>query len=346
MTSGMSTLVTRRGFVGGAAALSVATRPTGARAAVPDDVIAAAKREGKLVYWGPEEIPLVRAMAARFNQTYPGIEITHFRIEPGPAAQRMVAESQAGQVNVDAFDLPLLYMTPILDRGLAEKFDWHGGFGTDPDYLLYDSRAVTNWNLTVPICINTDLVQPGEITSWDDLLKPKWRGKVLLEARGIGPAILMEKWGEERTVDWIGRLKDNKPVILVGGSPAAEALSSGRVAVAIGTYASKIALMKEAGAPVDFLTVGPIPAMIYVNAVATGCAHPNAARLWAAWMASAAGSKAVWECARFGHMQGPFMSPIGEAYRKAGAEIVLEVTDPVVNQHRLTAAAAAIGAMK
>jgi hypothetical protein len=40
------------------------------------------------------------------------------------------------------------------------------------------------------------------------------------------------------------------------------------------------------------------------------------------------------------------MSPIGEAYRKAGAEIVLEVTDPVVNQHRLTAAAAAIGAMK
>ena len=341
MTGGM----TRRAMVAafGAATLGVGTP---AWATAVEDVVAAAKREGKLVYWGPEEIPLVRAMIGRFNATYPGIEVTHFRIEPGPAAQRIVEEAQAGQSNVDAFDMPLLYMTPILDRGLAEPYDWHGVFGTDPDYIYYDGRAVSCWDLEVPICINTDLVQPGEIRSWDDLLQPKWRGKVLLEARGLMFAILMAKWGEQQTIDYITRLKENKPVILVGGSPAAEALASGRVSVALGTYSSKIDLMRKAGAPVDWLTVGPIPAMIYVMAVNKGCAHPNAARLWAAWMTSEKGSKDVFETANFGLVHGRNISPNGQKMRAAGAEVVLESTDPVLNKHRLTATAAAIGALK
>jgi len=338
---------TRRALLAGATAIAgAAAFGRGAQAANWDAIAAAARQEGKLVYWGPEEIPLVHAMIARFNAAFPGIEVTHFRIEPAPALQRILAEGQAGQVNVDAFDMPLLYMKQVLDRNLAAKVDWVGDFATDPDYVLYDGRAISCWDLEIPLCINTDLVQPGEIKSWDDLLAPKWKGKVLLEARGLGLAVLMAKWGEQPVLDWIAKLRANNPVIVVGGSPAAEALSSGRVAVAIGTYSSKIDLMKKAGAPVDWLTVSPIPSLVYVMSVAQGCAHPNAAKLFSAWIASEKGAQAVYETTNFGLVHGHNISPNGRKMREAGAEIVLEASDSDLNQHRLTAVAAAIGALK
>jgi iron(III) transport system substrate-binding protein len=320
--------------------------PALVEAATPMDALyEAAKREGKMAYWGPEEIPLIRALIARFNATYPGIQVTHFRIEPAPAIQRMVAEGQAGQVNVDAFDSPLTYMQLVLDRNMAEQVDW-APYGVEPDYIFYNGRAISCWDLEIPLCINTDLVQPGEIKSYDDLLQPKWRGKVLLEARGLPLAILMRTWGEQRTLDYIAQLKKNDPVILVGGSPSAEALSSGRVAVVIGTYSSKIDLMAKQGAPVGWLTVSPIPSIVYVMCVAKGCKSPNAAKLWAAWIASAEGAKAVLDTTNFGLVHGGHLSPNGQKMHAAGAEIVLEETDPTLNQHRLTEVAAAIGALK
>jgi iron(III) transport system substrate-binding protein len=337
--------VHRRSVLGGIGAGLLA--PALSHAATPlDGLYEAAKREGKLTYWGPEEVPLIRALIGRFNATFPGIEVTHFRIEPAPAIQRMVAEQQAGQVNVDAFDSPLLYMHTVLDRNLADKVDWTGKYGVEEDYVFYDGQAISCWDLEMPLCINTDLVQPGEIKSWDDLLAPKFRGKVLLEARGLPLAILMRKWGDEKTLDYIAKLKENKPVILVGGSPAAEALASGRVAVVIGTYSSKIDLMRKAGAPVDWITVSPIPSIIYVMCAAKGCAHPNAARLWAAWIASAQGAKDLYETTNFGLVHGNNLSPNGRKMRAAGAEVVLEDSDVKENQRRLTAAAAAIGALK
>jgi len=342
--------VGRRGVISGASALGLGLGVVGQAAhADPAGEIAelyrAAKVEGKLVYWGPEEVPLVRAMIGRFNQAFPGIEVTHFRIEPAPSLQRMLAEQQAGQVNVDAFNQPLLYMQQVLDHQLADQVEWARLYGADPELVFYDGRAISCWDLEMPLCINTDLTKPGEIKSWEDLLLPRWRGKVLLEARGLPLAILMRSWGEQRVLDYIAKLKENKPVILLGGSPAAEALASGRVAVAIGTYSSKIDLIRKSGGPVDWLTVGPIPSIVYVMCAAKGCAHPNAARLWAQWIAGA-GAKDVLETANFGLVHGKNVSPNGMKMRAAGAEVVLEETDVVANRRHLEMAAQAIGALK
>ena len=341
----------RRALLGGFAAAALPARL--ARADPSANVAAlhrAAQAEGKLVYWSPEEVPLARAMIARFTATYPGIEVTQFRIEPASAAHRMLAEHQAGQVNVDVFNMPLLFMQPILEQQLVVPVDWVGLYGADPELVMYDGRGICAWDLEMPLCINTDLTSRDAITAWEDLLAPAWRGRVLLEARGLPLAILMREprdggWGEARVLDYIARLKANDPVVLLGGSPAAEALASGRVAVAIGTYSSKIDLYRRAGGPVDWLTVGPIPSIVYAMCVSNGCAHPNAARLWAQWTAGP-GAKDVFETSNFGLVHGRTLSPNGQKMRAAGARIVLEDSDVAANQRRLSLAAASIGALK
>ena len=92
---------------------------------------------------------------------------------------------------------------------------------------------------------------------------------------------MVNKWGEQKTLDYIKRLMENKPLIVVGGSPAAEALDERK---SIGPYAGKINFFKQDGAPVDWALVGPITAMIYTTLVPKGAHNPNVARLFCAWL--------------------------------------------------------------
>ncbi|MBM2831436.1 MAG: Ferric transporter ATP-binding subunit, partial [Dehalococcoidia bacterium] len=86
-----------------------------------------------------------------------------------------ISIADAGLVQAPAVALP----------SLAEKDVWkvhprqHG-----PDGVFVLGRGI---NLTT--VINTDLVKKGEITSWNDLLDPKWRDKmVMTDPRpGSGP---------------------------------------------------------------------------------------------------------------------------------------------------------------
>lgn len=340
---------TRRGILttlAGGLIAGAAARPNLALGATEGDIVAAARKEGKLVFWGAEEVPKIRRVAQKFAKRYPGIEFEQFRIEPGPAIERIISEYEAGQTNVDVFDSPIVYLDPILERKLAETADWTGTLGVPKEYVYYGGRAVACFNLEIPLCYNTNMVKSDEITSWQDLLEPKWKGKVLLEARGTAFAILATKWGIDKTVDYIKRLKANDPVIMIGGSPTAEALASGRVAVAIGTYVGKIDLMKTQGAPVDWLLVSPITAMIYMTLVAKGAKHPNAARLYTAWLTTPEGQAALFEELHYGFVVGSNLSPNGIKMRDAHVEVLQESSDPNTDRKLLETVAAAIGALK
>jgi len=342
--------LTRRGLLrtlaGSALVPATAMLPRLALGESQQDVVAAAQKEGKLVFWGAEEVPKIRRLAQKFAKQYPGIEFEQFRIEPGPAIQRIISEHDAGQSNVDIFDSPVSYLDPILDRDLVARYDWNGVFGVPEDHIYYDGRALACFNLEIPICYNTNKVKPGDVKSWEDLLDPKWKGQVLLEARGAALAVLATKWGVDKTVDYIKKLKANDPVIMIGGSPTAEALASGRVALAIGTYVGKIDLMKRDGAPVDWLLVGPVTAMVYMMLVAKEAKHPNAARLFTAWLTTAEGQAALYEELHYGFDVGSNLSPNGIKMRDAHVEVWQETTDPKTDRKLLETVAAAIGALK
>lgn len=287
---------------------------------------AAAKAEGKVVIWTPLDMDLYRRISAKFAERYPGVQIESFRIQPGPAVERLVTEAKAGRISVDALDPNIAYFPVLIERDLVEPYPWDQVFGIEPQRLLFDKRAVVLGHYDMPIGYNTDLVRADQIKSWDDVLDPKWRGKILLEARGSGLAILSLKWGEQKTLDYVKRLMDNRPILTKGAQGAAEALAGGQAAIAIGAYAARLTLFKEAGAPVDWARVGPIPSQLVAIAPIKGAPHPNAAKLLAAFWASADAQNIFYDSQRFG-MVGYYMSPRGEELRKKGIEVVLETTE-------------------
>jgi iron(III) transport system substrate-binding protein len=306
---------------------------------------AAAKREGKVVVWTPLEIAFYQKIAASFARRYPGLQIEPFRIQPGPAIERLVAEARAGQVNVDVIDPNIAYLPILFERGLIVPYPWSKVFGIDPQRTLFDSRALVLGHYDLPIGYNTTLVGAGDIKSWDDLTDPKWRGKLLLEPRGFALGILAAKWGKDRVLAYIKRLMDNHPILTKGAQSTAEALADGQGAVAIGAYAARLVLFKEAGAPVDWARVGPVPAQQVAIAPIKGGPHPNAAKLLAAYWAGAEAQRIFYDEQRYG-MVGYYLSPRGTELKQRGLEVVLETTDIDTDRHNLEVVGRAIGGMK
>ena len=324
-----------------------------AAAALParaDDTLAsvheAAKKEGKVVFWSSNDVIANQNSARRFAQRFPGVEVEPYKIEPGPAIERIIGESGAGRLTCDVVDSPISYTQLLFDRGLAISYPWEKVFGVDKQSVLFDGRALYTYNLDVPIAFNTTMAKASDFKSWDDLLDPKWRGKILLEGRGIVFPLLALAWGEDRTFDYLRKLLANKPIIIKGGTPTIEALAGGQGAVAVGTYGGRVLQYQKDGAPVDWARVGPIPAMIYVQMALKGAPHPNAALLWNYWTTTPEHQEELYKHHYFGRLTGPNVSPLGQMMRDAHAEVVVETTDSKEMQRLLVKAGGMISGDK
>jgi len=346
----MRRLMTRRHAVGGLAATGLAPGLASSAAWADDETIQsiyeAAKKEGKVVFWSSNDVVANMASAKRFAQKFPGIEVEAYKIEPGPAIERIIAESGAGKLSCDVVDAPISYTQAMFDRGLAISYPWEKVFGVGKDDVLFDGRALYSYNLDVPIAFNTQLAKASDFKSWEDLTNPKWSGKVLLEARGIVFPLLTLAWGEDKTFDYLKRLLDNKPIIIKGGTPTIEALAGGQGSVAVGTYGGRVLQYQKDGAPVDWARVGPIPAMIYVQMAVKGAPHPNASKLWAWWTVTPDHMQELYAHHYFGRLTGPNISPLGKMMQDAGAQVVIETTDSKEMQRLLVKAGAMIGGLR
>ena len=262
------------------------------------------------------------------------------------AMERIIGESGAGRLSCDVTDGPVAYTQLLFDRGLALSYPWADVFGIDPGDVLFEGRALYAYNLDCPIAYNTNLVQPGEIKSWEELTAPKWSGKVLLEARGIVFPLLALAWGEDKAFDYLKRLVANKPLIIKGGTQTLESLAGGQGAVAVGGYGGRVEQFKDEGAPVEWARVSPVPAMIYTHMALKGAPHPNAALLWNAWSIGKEHLDALYARQRNGRLSGSKISPLGQKMQGAGLEIVYETGNAAEMQTLLVRAGAAIGGLK
>ena len=142
---------------------------------------------------------------------------------------------------------------------LAEVKDpkqwWGGHLWVDRSKkFIYSSLAY----LSETIWYNTDLVKPAEIRSYDDLLNPKWKGKIgFLDPRtpGAGDSNWSFMW-ETKGEEYLKKLATHDLVLGRDQRLLAENLAKGKVAMMIGlTYYSYLPFVKAS------LPIKPLPAL-------------------------------------------------------------------------------------
>jgi iron(III) transport system substrate-binding protein len=266
------------------AAIVLAALLAAAPACAADAVdMAAAKREGKVVWYTSLPIALSQKLAGLFEQES-GIKVELFRSGGSAILRRFMQEKDAGRVLADV----LYTADPAATASLAAKdtfvafqpknFDKIADVAKDPQGRYY------------ALLVRTDLVAPGDQPkSWSDLAAPKHKGKLVIsdpsftavQVAVVGTLAKKLGWG------FYDKLRANDTMVVPGNQQLADMLKRGERLIAAGGLDSYAFDLRKEGhkvasiVPSDggFGVPGPI-------AVIKGSPNPNAAKAFAEFLVS------------------------------------------------------------
>ena len=226
-----------------------------ATAAPLDDLIAAARKEGTLDFYGPSTLKAegAQAIAQAFNKKYAtNIDV---KFIPSGSMTRDVGKvaTQAATGGAPEWDVMVAtdaHHASLWLRKLHKPFDYKS-LGVDEKLIDHDGGAISFVHQYIVPAYNSSMVSPKDAPkSWEDLLQPKWKGKV-----GVSTAthhlgrLAVGPWGEEKTTAYVKALAEQNPVVGELG-PTFTRLQLGEILVALSLTDSYIHTAKQTGAPV------------------------------------------------------------------------------------------------
>jgi iron(III) transport system substrate-binding protein len=274
---------------------------TAVAAAAPiDDLIKGAKEEGTLEFYAPSTLTPqgAQAIGAAFNKKY-GLNI---KLQYSPSGN--MTRDIGKVVGLGASGMPpewdLMVVTDahhatLWVKKMHQPFDYKS-IGVDPKAIQYDNGVVSFANQFVLPAYNRQLVPAKDAPkTWDDLLNPKWKGKIGVSSATHHMARLAAgAWGEEKTTNFVKALT-KQDLILGRLGEIYNRLLLGEIVVAVSVSDSELKSEKHKTAPVVLAeSVSPLISPAYDAGVPKNAAHPKVAHLMAAYLATPEAQK-IWE---------------------------------------------------
>ena len=265
-----------------------------------ENFIEAAKREGEVVYYASMNLSEANALISEFEKRHPFIKVKLQRSGSEKLLTRVLTEGRAKKLLADViqtveFSMHLFNRSSLLARYLSQANSFYPkdfkeeGFWTTVYYNAY----VTAYN--------TRLLSPRLLPkSYDDLLDPRWKGKMMMEGtKAEWFAGMLQIMGAERGLKFMRDLAKQQPSQREGHELLAQLVAAGEGIMDINIPASSAERMKERGAPIDWVALGPAPAVMVGIGLSAQAAHPNAAKLYLDFVLSREGQKLAQTPGRF-----------------------------------------------
>lgn len=274
-------------------ALALALAWTGLVQAGPlEDLIAGAKKEGVIEFYGPSTLGPegAKALTDVFNKKY-GLNI---RLEFNPSGNmtrdvgKLVGLAASGQPpEWDIMVVTDAHHGSLWLRKLHETFDY-GALGVPKERIEYDNGTVSVANQFALPTYNKKLLPAKDVPKkWEDLLDPKWKGKLgVINSTHHFARLAAGPWGEEKATNFVKKLAEHKPILSRAGEMA-QRLILGEVLISATLQDSQLHEAAESGAPLAFAEdIQPVISPEYNVGVLKGAVHPNVGHLFVAFMAS------------------------------------------------------------
>ena len=258
-----------------------------------------AKEEGKLTVYSDQTIETIQALSDGFKAKYPGIDVDFFRSDSTKLIQRFETESAAGRHVADAMTTVDRLTKGLVKKGLTQEYR-SPQLANYPDDLHVPSGQFSNWGVSLTsFAYNTNEVSAADAPKdWEDLLDPKWKGKIGMQDPLSGGGAKMwvvtmfRELGSDKWEDFMAKLS-SQDIIYGSYLPIREMLISGEISIQVAAYPDFTEPVKVDGAPVEwsaprFLGFVGLTAFVSKNAP-----HPNAGKLFVDFMLSKEGQDII-----------------------------------------------------
>lgn len=279
-----------------------------------DKTLENARKEGKVVVYGPAIAETRLGFIDGFQRAYPGITLEYTGLTGALSAPKIKSERQAGIFMVDFYIggttsallnlreyaipiKPLLILPEIRDPKI-----WLNGkmdFADDAEVL----NLVFSTYVNSPVAYNAELVDSKkfENASYWDLTKSEWREKIIYwDPRISGSGLAMATFWYTTPglgVSYLKALAANKVVLSRDMRLAAEQVARGKYSMVLSPHVASVFELQKAGAPLKW--TGDFKEGTYITSglgsilALDKAPHPNAARVFLNWLLGKEG-QTIW----------------------------------------------------
>lgn len=252
-----------------------------------------AKREGRLTVYTSLNLEESQPIVEAFTKKYPFIRTEIYRASGEDVALKLMIEYRGRKFLADVLETTGVDVAKVLKEGFLTPFasPRTGAYpraAKDPKGLWVMTRA----NMLV-LGFNTRLVPEAEVPkTYEDLLNPKWKGKMALEAEDqIWLATLWEHWGEAKAREYFTRLGQQGLSVRKGHTVLAELIAAGEIPLSPNIYNHRPDRMRRRGAPIDWAPIIPVVAVPHMVGLPKNTPNPHAAMLFIDFVLSKEGQQ-------------------------------------------------------
>lgn len=260
-----------------------------------EKLVAAAQKEGSLTLYtsfAEKDLPKI---IEPFEKKY-GIKVKVWRAGSDKVLQRVLAEASAQRDEVDAVQSAAMEMEALHREKILQpvKSPYFKNLipGALPEHREWAATLLSVW----VHAYNTNQIKKEELPkTYQDLLDPKWKGKLGIEANVLEwYSTVVLDMGEEKGVklfrDIVAR---NGISARKGHSLLNNMVAAGEVPLALTVYHYMPEAAKRKGAPIDAFVLEPAIARASGLGIVRRAPHPNAALLFQDYLLSMEAQKVL-----------------------------------------------------
>jgi iron(III) transport system substrate-binding protein len=251
-----------------------------------------ARKEGEVIWYTSMSLTDFPKIVGAFEKTVPYVKIRTNRLSQSSIMPKIDTEARAGRFMVDMVASAPMEMWELKQKGHSTSY-------LSPELKAFPAGSFDPqgyWSSTevtpIVLAYNVNLVRSDEAPrSYQDLLLPKWRGKMNFGSDEYAwYSVMLDGMGKAKGLDFMKALA-RQQLHIPGGSSIMrlQLMLAGESAVAVAARGRRATEYKEKGAPIDYRLLDPYPAEPNGLALMRRAAHPHASILFIDWMLSEEG---------------------------------------------------------
>jgi iron(III) transport system substrate-binding protein len=256
--------------------------PLEAQVANPD-LIAQAKKEGRVTWYTTVSIPESKQFIDMFEKQYPFIKVDLLRSGSGPLVNRIVAEYAAKNYAADVLHGMSSRggFTILRQRNIIGRYESPERKSYASDLKDKDGYWSSTFQNTFVLAYNKRNVKPDDVPrTYEDLLKLMWKGRQIINDTDNFEWFdgLLNFWGRDKGLAYFRRLAQQDQIFQRGARGRIQLVAAGEAPLTIG-YGPHAQSFVNQGAPIEWVPLEPVVVIVNAICIAQRAPHPAAAKL-------------------------------------------------------------------